>query len=188
MHTEWQTVENLIGHLQKQSYFDLGLHCLPRWHVGPVWSESSLCTQWVAKDPNFLHADSEESDQTGRRPRLIWVFAGHAILLVLARGGSNYTFILLHTSVEISTSRRWERLMFCFRTFGFCRFGINVISSVAYRVISHDINVWNQILQIREMQENKRNFPFGRPGGGAPLRVSCMATQCLVKYHQSFVL
>ena len=26
------------------------------------WSESSLCTQWVAKDPSFLHADSEDSD------------------------------------------------------------------------------------------------------------------------------
>ena len=27
--------------------------------------------QWVAKDPSFLHADSEDSDQTGRMPRLI---------------------------------------------------------------------------------------------------------------------
>ena len=38
--------------------------------------QSSLCTQWVAKDPGFLQADSEDSDQTGRMPRLIWVFAG----------------------------------------------------------------------------------------------------------------
>ena len=29
------------------------------------------CTQWVAKDPIFLHADSEDFDQTGRMPRLI---------------------------------------------------------------------------------------------------------------------
>ena len=29
------------------------------------------CSQWVAKDPRFLHADSEDSDQTGRMPRLI---------------------------------------------------------------------------------------------------------------------
>ena len=42
----------------------------------PVWSESSLSAQWVAKDPSFLHADSEDSDQTGWMPRLIWVFAG----------------------------------------------------------------------------------------------------------------
>ena len=57
--------------------------------VCPVWSESSLCTQWVAKNPRFLHADSEDSDQTGRMPRLIWVFAGRTIiLLVLSWGGS----------------------------------------------------------------------------------------------------
>ena len=54
-----------------------------KWHVRPAktrislgicpgWSESSLGAQWVAKDPSFLHADSEDSDQTGR----IWVFAG----------------------------------------------------------------------------------------------------------------
>ena len=33
--------------------------------------ESSLCAQWVVKDRTFLHADSEDSDQTGRTPRLI---------------------------------------------------------------------------------------------------------------------
>ena len=44
--------------------------------IRPVWSESSLCAQWVAQDPSFLHAPSEDSDQTGRMPRLIWVFAG----------------------------------------------------------------------------------------------------------------
>ena len=31
----------------------------------PVWSESSLCAQWEAKDPSFLHVYSEDSDQTG---------------------------------------------------------------------------------------------------------------------------
>ena len=45
--------------------------------IRPVWSESLLsawrnlgtsATQW---------AHSEDSDQTGRMPRLIWVFAGH---------------------------------------------------------------------------------------------------------------
>ena len=28
--------------------------------IRPVWSEFSLCAQWVAKDPSFLHADSED--------------------------------------------------------------------------------------------------------------------------------
>ena len=59
--------------------------------ISPAWSESSLCAQWVAKDPTFLHADSKDSDQTGRMPRLIWVFAGHTlILLVLSCRGSFY--------------------------------------------------------------------------------------------------
>ena len=54
--------------------------------------QSSHCAQWVAKDPRFLHADSEDSDQTGRMPRLIWVFAGRTlILLVLTCRGSNRT-------------------------------------------------------------------------------------------------
>ena len=71
--------------------------------ICPVWSESSLCAQWVAKDTSFLHADSEDSDQTGRMPRLIWVFAvAHhfvgfvmmrLILLVLPWGSSN-AFVL----------------------------------------------------------------------------------------------
>ena len=57
--------------------------------IRPVWSESSLCAQLVAKNPSFLHADSEDSDQTGQMPRLICVFAGcTATLLVLTWGGS----------------------------------------------------------------------------------------------------
>ena len=31
--------------------------------IRPVWSESSLCAQRVAKDPSFLHVDSEDADQ-----------------------------------------------------------------------------------------------------------------------------
>ena len=30
--------------------------------ICPVWSEPSLCAQWVAKDPSLLHEDSEDSD------------------------------------------------------------------------------------------------------------------------------
>ena len=51
--------------------------------IRPAWSESSLCAQWVAKDPSFLHADSVDSDQTGRMPRLIWVCAGRTVILLV---------------------------------------------------------------------------------------------------------
>ena len=43
-------------------------------------------SQWVAEDPIFLHADSEDSGQTGRMSRLVWVFAGrrgHFVVLVV---------------------------------------------------------------------------------------------------------
>ena len=40
-------------------------------------------------DPSFLHADSEDSDQTGRMPKLILVFAGRTLtLLVFSCRGS----------------------------------------------------------------------------------------------------
>ena len=38
--------------------------CAQQRHISlgirPVWLESSLCAQWVAKEPSFLHADSED--------------------------------------------------------------------------------------------------------------------------------
>ena len=39
-----------------------------------VWSESSLGAFCVAKDARFLRADNEDSIQTERKHRLIWVF------------------------------------------------------------------------------------------------------------------
>ena len=44
--------------------------------IRPVWSEPSLCAQWVAKGSVLLQADSETSGQSGRMHRLIWVVAG----------------------------------------------------------------------------------------------------------------
>ena len=62
----WHDNTNKISVRQAKTQVSLGFR--------PVWTESSLCAQWVAKDPRFLHADSEDSDQAGM-PRLIWVFA-----------------------------------------------------------------------------------------------------------------
>ena len=36
-----------------------------------------MCPQSVAKDLSFLHADSEDSDQTGRMPRLVCLHWAH---------------------------------------------------------------------------------------------------------------
>ena len=60
-----------------------------QWSIHPVWSESSLST-WRNTGSLATHwAHSEDSDQTGRMPRLTWALAGHTlILLVLSCRGS----------------------------------------------------------------------------------------------------
>ena len=84
-----------------KTQISLGIH--------PVQSESTLCAQWVAKDPSFLHADSKDSDQTRRMPRLIWVFAGHTcqfvgfvtrrLILCLQTAKARHTLYLLHARI-----------------------------------------------------------------------------------------
>ena len=80
--------------------------------IRPVWSESSLCAQWIAKGPMFLHADSTDSDQTGRMPRLIWVFAGRTlILLVLSWCGSctRPTYVLTSSAIQKKKKKKKKR-------------------------------------------------------------------------------
>ena len=73
---------NKMAVRKAKTQISLGIH--------PVWLECSLCAEWVAKDPSFIRADSEDSDQTGLMPKLIWVFAGRTcICFVLPWGGSS---------------------------------------------------------------------------------------------------
>ena len=77
----------VIKHHNNQGQFEPRHAKTNKLNVRPA--KSSLWAQWVGKDPSFLHVDSEDSYQTRRMPRLIWVFAGHtAILLVLSCRGS----------------------------------------------------------------------------------------------------
>ena len=50
--------------------------------------QSLLCTQWVAKDLTFLHADSEDSDQTAPMPGRSESSLAIQVLLVLSCCGS----------------------------------------------------------------------------------------------------
>ena len=84
MHTwaaSWQNQQN--GMCAQRSQISLGIR--------PVWSESSL-SAWRKLGSLATHwVHSKDSEQTGRMPRLIWVFAGRTvILLVLSWGGSYY--------------------------------------------------------------------------------------------------
>ena len=75
-----------------------------QWRLRSAWEstlsdQSLLCTQWVAKDPSFLHADSKDSDQTGQHT---------VILLVLSWGGSNECLLVSLTKVIW-----WVSVYFC---------------------------------------------------------------------------
>ena len=61
--------------------------------IRTVWSKSSLCAQWVAKEPGLLHADSEDSVRLGRCPGWSESSLGaQFILLLLSCGSSNSIF------------------------------------------------------------------------------------------------
>ena len=72
--------------------------------IRPVWSDSSL-SAWRKLWSLATHwAHRENSDQTGRMPRLIWVFVGRKdILLVLSYRGS----ITIHNYDGTRQSRRF---------------------------------------------------------------------------------
>ena len=67
--------------------------------IRPVWSESSLCAQWVAKDPMFLHADSEDwSDWADAQAD--WVFAGRTVGFVMSQLISERNEIHDHNEIQ----------------------------------------------------------------------------------------
>ena len=76
--TKWVCAQRRLRSAWASAQSDQSLRCAPNW---------------VAKDPRFLHADSEDTDQTGRMPRLIWVFAGRTLSLLVftCRGSHNWS-------------------------------------------------------------------------------------------------
>ena len=90
---------------------------LTKWHVRPaktqislgirpVWSESSLSAWRKLGSLATRWAHSEDSDQTGRMPRLIWVFAGFTIiLLVLSWGGS---YVMVYSGIRTARTRTFQ--------------------------------------------------------------------------------
>ena len=74
-------------------------------HLGirQVWSESSLHAHWVAKDPRFLHADSEDwSDFAGRTHRHIVGFVMSQLILVTYSSNITYIMNVTETYKKIS--------------------------------------------------------------------------------------
>ena len=74
--------------------------------ICPVWSESSL-SAWRKLGPLATQwAHSEDSDQTGRMPRLIWVFAGCTVILLVLSWG-----LRLAHSHFVGFVMRWLKFM-----------------------------------------------------------------------------
>ena len=73
--------------------------------------QSLLCTQWVTKDPSFLYANSEDSDETGWMPRLIFAelscnFDGF-ILIALVHFSYSSQKIVLDFSFKLYPLEIW---------------------------------------------------------------------------------
>ena len=113
---EW-TLPNIRMRLTETDSHDLRrLMTKPtKWHVRPaktqislgirqVCSESSLCAQSVAKDPSFLYVEAK-TDQTGRMPRLIWVFAGRTCYFV--------GFVMRRLIYQVITNCKLIQVLWC---------------------------------------------------------------------------
>ena len=118
-----------------------------KWHVRPaktlisldirsVWSESPLCA-WRKLGSLATHwAHSEDSDQTGRMPRVIWVSLGaQVILLVLTWGGSDSVKALM-------------RLRGCYTLFAYLR--VYCIYDNCNRNCFHEIKTSRMIIKVEK--------------------------------------
>ena len=98
--------------------------------IRPVWSESSMYAYWVAKDPRFLHADSEDSGSDWADAQadlsLRWAhthFVGFVMSRLIFFSSYNVTFISMMLSkgikgiqyssrgFSISDSSQWADLL-----------------------------------------------------------------------------
>ena len=91
-----------------------------KWHVRPVktqislgirpvWSESSL-SAWRKLGSLATHwVHSEDSDQTERMSRLIWVFAGRTCHLLVLSWGSSYLSVMLNAYAVLHVSRAMRK-------------------------------------------------------------------------------
>ena len=84
--------------------------CAQRRLSRPVWSDSLLSTQWVAKDPSFLHADREDSESSLGAYSLCWFchFVAHIVMQNSDPKGQNF----LYTSQTCGRFFFWHTFWF----------------------------------------------------------------------------
>ena len=132
---------------------------LTKWHmrpaktqislgIRPVWSKS-LLSAWRKLGSLDTHwAHSEDSDQTGQRPRLIWVFAGPTVILLILSWGGSYWIVRSRMGFP-STSQPphaqeeksvLNEVFSCFPTFFFSRASCQTVSSIQFMIFAHATN------------------------------------------------
>ena len=103
-----------VGHLSRLTTKPAKWHVRPAktqisLGIRPVWSES-LLSAWRKLGSLATHwAHSEDSDQTGRMPRLIWVFDGRTVILLVSSWGRsswNLTLLWRLNGVNLTTKLR----------------------------------------------------------------------------------
>ena len=75
--------------------------------IRPVWSVSSLSARRELRSLAAHWAHSEDSDQTGRMSRLIWVFAWRTATLLVLSWGENLVLVIYFTYPVNPFIARW---------------------------------------------------------------------------------
>ena len=138
-----------------KTQISLGIHL--------VWSESSL-SAWRklgSLSPHWAH--SIDSDQTGRMPRLIWVFAGRTVILLVLSWGGSVSVSVLQSHAFDRNDHRNNLMQICFNANIYTSpvfKNKNCILFIAseYRLIRRDI-----LRQVVRPNKNKCVFQVPRP-------------------------
>ena len=77
------------------------------WASAQVWSESSLSAWRKLGSLDTHSAHSEDSDLTGRMPRLIWVFAGRTVILLVLSWCGSFYLIMEHRVLAERILNNW---------------------------------------------------------------------------------
>ena len=77
--------------------------------VRPVWSESSLSASRKLGSLATQWAHSENSHQTGRMPRLIWLFAGCTVIFISPEPSGSQCELIVYPCSGVRYRRRRRR-------------------------------------------------------------------------------
>ena len=109
-----------------------------RLGIRPVWSESSLSARSKLGSLATHWAHSEDSDQTGHMSRLIWVFAGRTVSLLVLREVTN---IDLHVMT-------WRSVWPIIHGPMFLPYILKAIGWMNFK-LSDDVSVWRKTFDLK---------------------------------------